>query len=59
MAVEPSDAFMFSGLKQVDLMSVLAEQLCEISNISLHVGDICKDECLLDTTMASTLWVSA
>lgn len=27
MAVEPSDAFMFSGLKQVDLLSAFTEQL--------------------------------
>lgn len=49
MAVEPSDAFMFSGLKQVTLLSALAEQLREISNVSLYVGDICKDEGLLRT----------
>lgn len=34
MAVEPSDAFMFSGLKQVESLSAFTEWL-----LSLHVGD--------------------
>lgn len=38
MAVEPSDAFMFSGLKQVEPLSAFTEWLLS-SNIFLHVGD--------------------
>lgn len=39
MAVEPSDAFMFSGLKQVELLSAFTEQLPLSINTILHVGD--------------------
>lgn len=33
MAVEPSDAFMFSGLKQVEPLSAFVEQLPSSNNI--------------------------
>lgn len=39
MAVEPSDAFMFSGLKQVELLSAFTEQLPLSINTILHVDD--------------------
>lgn len=45
MAVEPSDAFMFSGLKQVQPLLAFTEQVPICNDIILYVGDICWAEC--------------